>query len=158
MTGSHPTPHLFMGQPPTCRVCFVTEADASRLPPFSCKDAMTPSGSAEVTILIEILAELRTIGAGLKVVMRSVLAQEVRDMQASEAAFAQAKTLLKIIAPCDGYEAPVQGIPNEFQAQVYDQLVSKPVRLSACIERWPECASGAYDPRCCRFPKACSCV
>ena len=26
-----------------------------------------------------------------------------------------------------------------------------------CIERWPECVSGGYDPRCCRFPKSCSC-
>lgn len=25
-----------------------------------------------------------------------------------------------------------------------------------CIARWPECESGAYDPRCCRFPKSCS--
>jgi hypothetical protein len=26
-----------------------------------------------------------------------------------------------------------------------------------CIERWPSCYSGGYDPRCCRFPKSCSC-
>lgn len=25
-----------------------------------------------------------------------------------------------------------------------------------CIENWPECYSGGYDPRCCRFPKSCS--
>lgn len=29
-------------------------------------------------------------------------------------------------------------------------------RDSACVERWPECGSFLYDPRCCRFPKSCS--
>ena len=31
-------------------------------------------------------------------------------------------------------------------------------RDPTCIKRWPECESGAYDPRCCRFPKSCSCT
>lgn len=26
-----------------------------------------------------------------------------------------------------------------------------------CLERWPECVDGAYDPQCCRWPKSCSC-
>lgn len=30
-------------------------------------------------------------------------------------------------------------------------------RLPICIEAWPECEDGKYDPRCCRFPKSCSC-
>lgn len=25
-----------------------------------------------------------------------------------------------------------------------------------CVEEWPGCADGEYDPRCCRFPKSCS--
>lgn len=25
-----------------------------------------------------------------------------------------------------------------------------------CVEAWPECYDGGYDPRCCRFPKECS--
>lgn len=29
-------------------------------------------------------------------------------------------------------------------------------RLRACVENWPECWTGGYDPRCCRFPKSCS--
>lgn len=29
-------------------------------------------------------------------------------------------------------------------------------RLKGCVEQWPECESGLYDPRCCRFPKSCS--
>jgi hypothetical protein len=29
-------------------------------------------------------------------------------------------------------------------------------RLRACVEAWPECREGGYDPRCCRFPKSCS--
>lgn len=27
-----------------------------------------------------------------------------------------------------------------------------------CIENWPDCYEGGYDPRCCRFPKSCSCT
>lgn len=26
-----------------------------------------------------------------------------------------------------------------------------------CVAVWPECHSGGYDPKCCRFPKSCSC-
>jgi hypothetical protein len=29
-------------------------------------------------------------------------------------------------------------------------------RLRACVERWPEAETGAYNPHCCRFPKSCS--
>jgi hypothetical protein len=31
------------------------------------------------------------------------------------------------------------------------------LREASCVEKWPECESGLYDPRCCRFPKSCSC-
>jgi hypothetical protein len=31
-------------------------------------------------------------------------------------------------------------------------------RLRRCVEAWPECASGEYNPSCCRFPKSCSCT
>jgi dCMP deaminase len=30
-------------------------------------------------------------------------------------------------------------------------------RNPQCVANWPECFSGGYDPRCCRFPKSCSC-
>ena len=30
-------------------------------------------------------------------------------------------------------------------------------RDAACVEAWPGCTPDAYDPRCCRFPKSCSC-
>lgn len=26
-----------------------------------------------------------------------------------------------------------------------------------CVKQWPDCHDGGYDPRCCRFPKSCSC-
>lgn len=29
-------------------------------------------------------------------------------------------------------------------------------RLQTCVEAWPECHEGGYNPRCCRFPKSCS--
>lgn len=31
-------------------------------------------------------------------------------------------------------------------------------RLRTCVENWPECRSGEYNPKCCRFPKSCSCT
>lgn len=34
---------------------------------------------------------------------------------------------------------------------------AQPRRLRRCVEAWPECHDGGYDPRCCRFPKSCSC-
>jgi hypothetical protein len=30
------------------------------------------------------------------------------------------------------------------------------MREPGCVEAWPECFSGGYDPSCCRFPKSCS--
>ncbi|MEJ6554043.1 hypothetical protein PQI51_03270 [Microbacterium esteraromaticum] len=29
-------------------------------------------------------------------------------------------------------------------------------RLRSCVEQWPGCETGAYNPACCRFPKSCS--
>lgn len=31
------------------------------------------------------------------------------------------------------------------------------LRHPACVEVWPDCHNGDYDPACCRFPKSCSC-
>lgn len=40
------------------------------------------------------------------------------------------------------------------------QIVGIPVerRLKSCVENWPGCYEGGYDPSCCRFPKSCSCT
>jgi len=35
--------------------------------------------------------------------------------------------------------------------------VTVDARDPECVERWPDCHSEGYDPRCCRFPKSCSC-
>jgi hypothetical protein len=31
-------------------------------------------------------------------------------------------------------------------------------RFLSCVEAWPECVDGEYNPACCRFPKPCSCA
>jgi hypothetical protein len=31
-------------------------------------------------------------------------------------------------------------------------------RLLSCVQQWPGCAEGDYNPACCRFPKSCSCT
>lgn len=30
-------------------------------------------------------------------------------------------------------------------------------REPECVKRWPECESGCFNPRCCRWPKSCLC-
>ena len=37
-----------------------------------------------------------------------------------------------------------------------DNRTNEPRRLKSCVERWPECETGEYNPSCCRFPKSCS--
>lgn len=37
-----------------------------------------------------------------------------------------------------------------------DNRTSEPRRLKSCVEAWPECETGEYNPSCCRFPKSCS--
>lgn len=36
------------------------------------------------------------------------------------------------------------------------EAVAPKPRIRACVEAWPDCETGLYDPRCCRFPKSCS--
>lgn len=31
-------------------------------------------------------------------------------------------------------------------------------RLRECVEAWPDCATGDYNPSCCRWPKSCACT
>ena len=37
-----------------------------------------------------------------------------------------------------------------------DNRTNEPRRLKSCVEAWPECETGEYNPSCCRFPKSCS--
>jgi hypothetical protein len=53
-------------------------------------------------------------------------------------------TATVILARGRRYEAP--------NGKTY--LVSK---NEHCVEQWPECQDGTYNPLCCRYPKACSC-
>lgn len=74
-------------------------------------------------------------------------------------------------------EADAQDPATELQWATHDQLrpaadlleqcqaSSVPVGVSGqpdgrdpeCVKRWPDCFDGGYHPRCCRFPKSCSC-
>ena len=42
------------------------------------------------------------------------------------------------------------------------ETISEPVlpkpRLKSCVEAWSGCATGEYNPKCCRWPKSCSCT
>lgn len=44
---------------------------------------------------------------------------------------------------------------GQYQWSLAHQVAAS--RLEQCVAVWPECYSGGYDPRCCRFPKSCSC-
>lgn len=62
-------------------------------------------------------------------------------------------------------EADIAQLQAE-NAELRKRLQPKPVREYTppaddrdpeCVQAWPGCFSGGYDPRCCRFPKSCSC-
>jgi hypothetical protein len=48
-------------------------------------------------------------------------------------------------------------LPVDREPAVESPVVIRP-RLKACVEKWPECEEGQYNPACCRFPKSCSCT
>lgn len=50
----------------------------------------------------------------------------------------------------------VEGAPLPPSRLVCWEPVGPAPRLRACVEAWPECETGAYNPSCCRFPKSCS--
>ena len=53
--------------------------------------------------------------------------------------------------------AAIRALSDTPSDMVPGQLAKQDLRSPDCIKQWPECESGAYDPRCCRFPKSCSC-
>jgi hypothetical protein len=53
--------------------------------------------------------------------------------------------------------AAIRALSDAPSGMVLGQLAKQDLRSPDCIKQWPECESGAYDPRCCRFPKSCSC-
>lgn len=59
------------------------------------------------------------------------------------------KTTQGACPPCMGDHIP--GVRH-----VVEDLPAPTRRLRACVEAWPDCFTGGYDPACCRFPKSCS--
>lgn len=53
----------------------------------------------------------------------------------------------------DGHNMGQADVP---EAHHPAQVGADDPRKPECVERWPECESFLYDPRCCRFPKSCS--
>lgn len=49
-----------------------------------------------------------------------------------------------------------EGPLYKLEARAEELYQPKHMKVSPCLERWPEAESGKYDPRCCRFPKSCS--
>lgn len=47
---------------------------------------------------------------------------------------------------------------KEQEADVSPAIWKPERRLKSCVEAWPECWTGEYNPSCCRFPKSCSCL
>lgn len=47
-------------------------------------------------------------------------------------------------------------INHPFVPLIPDPAYGKVQREPTCVANWPECHEGGYDPRCCRFPKACA--
>jgi hypothetical protein len=63
--------------------------------------------------------------------------------------------LLDMIPPSE-----VEPVLNQYGQPVGQVATSTPPewrRNPHCEEAWPDCWDGGYDPRCCRWPKSCSC-
>lgn len=62
----------------------------------------------------------------------------------------------------DGWDAALAASRRLPEPEITEEARPKPKlklvdeRHAACVAEWPECSSGDYDPRCCRFPKSCS--
>ena len=103
-------------------------------------------------------------------------AQEINDLieesvygarGAETAPCANAWEVSKLIASLQArVEALEAGQKNKAPGSIRGELMTNlPVtpppemveRNPECVASWPDCYEGGYDPRCCRFPKSCSC-
>jgi hypothetical protein len=48
--------------------------------------------------------------------------------------------------------------PQETHVEASEPIHHPRPRLRSCVEEWPECYEGGYNPKCYRFPKSCSCT
>lgn len=53
-------------------------------------------------------------------------------------------------------DTAIRLLTNFYGARPVGVSLQEDTREPSCVENWPECYSGGYDPRCCRFPKSCS--
>lgn len=89
---------------------------------------------------------------------------ELRAIEAArDADFQRIRELAARVAELEGERAELWAaldkVPPEGEVSVPEDPnpIPRRRRLAGCVERWPECSTGDYDPRCCRFPKSCSC-
>jgi hypothetical protein len=81
------------------------------------------------------------------------------EAESPEMAAANATVILSDVQPGDfrkGYDGMVL-FPLAGSIRKRSPGWQPPVRHAHCVEAWPGCTQGDYDPRCCRFPKSCSC-
>ena len=74
------------------------------------------------------------------------------------------QAMSKIMKSVDGlvtspmFEARIVDSLEALGQAVADTRPPRRRRLAACVEQWPECSDDEYNPKCCRFPKSCSCT
>jgi hypothetical protein len=104
---------------------------------------------------------------------RAWLLAEVARLSADLTKLADALRRMHTAAETAQVDEPVWLLPNRI-AMIYGGVrpsvlavldpveaaptAAEPTRSPVCVAAWPECYSGGYDPRCCRFPKSCSCT
>ena len=57
----------------------------------------------------------------------------------------------------DAWQDVITKLDTDWKAAERLHEAMPDTREPECVKRWPECESGGYDPRCCRWPKSCSC-
>jgi hypothetical protein len=85
----------------------------------------------------------------------------IARLREAEATIEEASTAIGSVNEWDGHGRADQldntrRILSRYKTTKTENGSTPKRRLRSCVEQWPECETGDYDPACCRFPKSCS--
>jgi len=104
----------------------------------------------------------------------SATARKIRDLLENQAIIEKAEIWenehpIYLFDAHAGYGKRIRSLKEELDRRQSERFEAAPApvvvpvagaddRDPGCVAYWPECVPGDYDPRCCRFPKSCSCA
>jgi hypothetical protein len=98
---------------------------------------------------------------GLWMATASALESTTARLREAEACLEEASAAIGSVNEWDGHGRADQldntrRILSRYKTTKTENGSTPKRRLRSCVEQWPECETGDYDPACCRFPKSCS--